>query len=343
MQSHIDPCSDKLTVGVDVSKHTLDVAFWQDEKSIFLGKFPNNYDGFHDIVQQIQKQILDGKRSVFVVMEPTGGYEQPFAIFAISYGWKVSLPNPQQLRDWIKGTGKRVKTDRQDALMLAMYGAIQNPPVWNPLPESVSQLESLLKRLDDFKGMLRQEENRLQSFQIQPNKHNAVEVSIRDSISFLNRQIEEIGEAIKRHYNDHPGLKQEQVNLERVSGVGIKTSSYLLVEMHRWKVLTDGKGGTKGIVAYLGLDPKHYSSGTSVHRRSGISRQGNSVIRHLLYMGALGGTRGNNPLKDFYQRLVGRGKPKKVALIAAARKIVVWCWTVFIKGEIFDPTRCYAR
>jgi len=154
----------------------------------------------------------------------------------------------QQIRNWIKGTGKRVKTDRQDALMLAMYGTVQNPPTWNPLPEVVSQLESLLKRLDDFKDILRQEENRLQSWETKSNKH--------------------------------------------------------FVEMHRWKVLTNEKGNTKGI---------------------------------------LGGVRGNNPLKDFYQRLVGRCKPKKVALTAAARKIVVWCWTVFIKGEAFDPNLCYAH
>ena len=267
MQSNID----RLIVGVDVSKHNLDVAFWQGEKSIFLGKFTNNYDGFQNIVKHIQKQISEinvQPHSVFVVMEPTGGYEQPFAIFTISYGWKVSLPNPKQLRDWIKGIGKRIKTDRQDALMLAMYGAVQNPPTWNPLPEVVSQLESLLKRLDDFKDMLRQEENRLQSWETKSNKHYIAEASIKESIAFLNHQIKQIDEAIKRHYDEHPGLKQEKDNLQKVSGVGTRISSYLLVEMHHWKVLTNGKGSTKGIVAYLGLDPKHYVSGTSVHKRS---------------------------------------------------------------------------
>ena len=98
-------------------------------------------------------------------------------------------------------------------------------------------------------------------------------------------------------------------------------------------------GTAKAITAYFGLDPKAYESGTSIRKRAGISRQGNTEIRHFLYMGALGGVGGNNPLRNFYKSLVGRGKPKKLALVAAARKILIWCWAVFRQGKPFDATR----
>ena len=104
-----------------------------------------------------------------------------------------------------------------------------------------------------------------------------------------------------------------------------------------------GRGRAKGLVAYLGRDPQPFESGTSVRRRARISHMGAAHLRRRLFMSALGGTRGNNALRSFYLRLVGRGKPKMVALIAAARKIVVWAWAIFRTSTPFDPTRIQRR
>jgi transposase len=122
--------------------------------------------------------------------------------------------------------------------------------------------------------------------------------------------------------------------------VGEKNVLYVLVVMHRWEELTDGEGEENGLVAYIGLDPKPYESGTSVRKRPGISRQGNRPFRSRLFMSALGGIKGkNSPLTAFYQRLVGRGKPKKLALVAASRKVLVWSWAVFRTNTPFDTAR----
>jgi hypothetical protein len=111
------------------------------------------------------------------------------------------------------------------------------------------------------------------------------------------------------------------------------------VLLHRWATLTEGEGTEKGLAASIGLDPQTYQSGTSVHRRAVISRMGDQAVRRRLFMGALGGVRGNHQLRAFYQRLVGRGKPKMVALVAAARKLLTWAWAVFRRQTVFDPTR----
>ncbi len=333
----------KLIIGIDVSKKDLDVAYWQSHpqhKSVFLGKFPNSSEGFGTIAKEVEKkQVETNAVSIFLVLEPTGGYEQRLAHFAYELGWEVSLPNPKRVRDWIKGTGKRAKTDRIDALMLAYYGAMQNPYTWKPVTPEVAQLESMLDRLEDLKSMLAQEQNRLEAQQNQVFCHHIASENLQESIAHLEQQIKELEKAIKEHMKQHPHLKDQCKNLKTVSGVGDKLGPRLLVAMHRFGELTDFKGTSKAITAYFGLDPKPYESGTSVRKRAGISRQGNTEVRHFLYMGALGGVGGNNPLRSFYKSLVGRGKPKKLALVAAARKILIWCWAVFRQGKPFDATR----
>ena len=336
---------DKLIIGIDVSKKDLDVAYWQNHpqsKSIFLGKFPNSPHGFETIAREAEKkQAETNAASVFVVLEPTGGYEQKFAHFAHELGWDVSLPNPKQVRDWIKGTGRRAKTDRRDALMLAHYGAVQNPYTWKPVSPEVAQLESMLDRLEDLKGMLAQEKNRLEAQQNRVSCHHTASKNLQDNIASLERQVEALEEAIKEHMKQHSHLKDQCKNLKTVSGVGDILGPRMLVAMHRFGELTDFKGTSKAITAYFGLDPKPHESGTSIRKRAGISRQGNSEIRHFLYMGALGGVGGNNPLRSFYKNLVeNNGKPKKLAMVAAARKILIWCWAVFRQGKPFDATKC---
>lgn len=112
-----------------------------------------------------------------------------------------------------------------------------------------------------------------------------------------------------------------------------------MVVLYRWSTLTNGQGDAKGLTAFLGLDPTPHESGTSVRGPTPISRMGLAQVRRLLFLGALGGVRGKNPLQAFYQRLVGRGKPKVVALVAAARKILCWSWAVFQHQTTFDPTK----
>ena len=330
-----------LNVGVDVSQHTLDVAFWEESKPVFQGKYPNNHKGFQTIAQKIEAKCQEtDTTSVFVVMEPTGGYEQPFARFAIQCEWRVSLPNPRRVRQWAEAVGIRAKTDKHDAKTLAWYGSVQKPYQWKPLPPEVEQLEHLLDRLDDQNGALRREKNRLHAYQNRPNTHKTACRDLKQSIAFLERRILQLQKAIREHLEAHPHLKEQRKLLLTVPGVGEKNVLYVLVVMHRWEELTDGEGEENGLVAYIGLDPKPYESGTSVRKRPGISRQGNRPFRSRLFMSALGGIKGkNSPLTAFYQRLVGRGKPKKLALVAASRKVLVWSWAVFRTNTPFDTAR----
>ena len=243
------------------------------------------------------------------------------------------------MHDWGKSQGQRAKTDRQDALLLARYGAHHDLPLWQPLPAPVAELEALLARRTDLEGMLRQERNRQHALVSQDAFTGPVAASVEAAIAWLEQAIAAIEAAIDEHLKRHPDLRQEAQRLRQVPGIGSRNVLPILVLLYRWGSLTTFLGTARGLTAFVGLDPQPYRSGTTVYRPSAISRQGAPAMRSLLYISALGGAHGHNVLHDFYQRLVAAGKPKKLALIAAARKILVWAWAVFRDHANFDPMR----
>ena len=277
---------------------------------------------------------------IHLVLEPTGGYELGLVTFAHQQGWLVSLPNPKQVRRWAEGVGKRAKTDQQDARLLAEFGAKYQPKPQQQMPAHIRQLDSLLRRQDDLEKLLRAERNRQQNQDFIPHTPLAVSHSLQTIITALETEIKQIHQAIKNLVKEHTDLKQDKKRLLSVPGIGRKTVLPLLVLLHRWQALTNGEGTEKGLTAFLGLDPQPYESGRSVSKRATISKMGDRSGRCKLYMAALGGVRAkNSPLCFFYQRLVGRGKAKRLALVAASRKILVWSWVIFSWQSTFDASR----
>jgi transposase len=332
-----------LFLGVDMAKATFDAAVGINSLVEWLGTFRNTLAGFQELQARIPPQTDETERTIHLIVEPTGGYELALVNFACEQRWQISLPNPKQVRDWAKGQGRRAKTDQQDAMLLAKYGAKEQPRLWSPLPEAVATLDDLLRRRDDLELMLRQERNRQSAFDSRPVVSASVQASVEQVIRALEEALQSIERTIKQHMHSHPDLDRAAKLLLSVPGIGQKTVLPILVLMIRWHTWTDGQGAAKGLVAYVGLDPQPYESGTSVRKRATISRMGNRVMRRKLFMAALGGVRGNNALKHFYRRLVGRGKPKMLALVAAARKVLVWAWAVFRTQTAFDPARHEAQ
>ena len=332
-------------VGVDVARQTVEAAVWlpgagQGEP---IGKFANDVEGFEALAEQVRRVAeAHDHATVQVVLEPTGGYELALRLFAHQHGWSVSLPNPKTVRQWGLGMGRRAKTDRQDALLLAHYGAACQPPALSLLPAALEELDSLLERREDLKKALRAERNRLDALQqrpVGPWRPAAVVGSIQRVVDQLEQEAAAIGQAIEQLLGQNPELAGKAQQLRTIPGVGPVNSLPLLVLLSRWQHLTHGAGLAGGLTAFVGLDPRLHESGQSVWRRPTISRQGDATMRYLLYMGALGGIRGHNPLRHFYQRLVHRGKAKRLALVAASRKILVWAWAVFQSDQPFDPDR----
>lgn len=331
----------KLYIGADVSAATIDVAWQCGLQRQLVGQFANSAEGFAQLTTQLASVLTASETEVYLVLEPTGGYELALVAFGHDQGWQVCLPNPKQVRDWAKGDGRRAKTDGQDAQTLAAFGAAKQPRPQVDLPPAVQELADLLRRQEDLEQLLRSERNRLGSYQTHPQPSQRVLDSLQQTISALQAQLDLLNQQIEAFVNAQPLLAAERRRLRTVPGIGDKNASPLLVHLYRWRARAGQAADAKGLVAFTGVDPQPFQSGRTVYKRSTISRQGDHRIRQLLYMGALGGLRrkGHNPLRDFYQRLVGRGKAKVLALVAASRKILVWAWAVFTQGVDFDPTR----
>jgi transposase len=323
-------------LGVDIAHTTFTAARWAAGESQRLGTFPNTAAGFAAFAQVVPPD----ERAL--TLEPTGGYELRLASWAVAQGWTVHIPNPAHVRAWATGRGQRAKTDRQDALVLARYGAECAPPVWQPLGAELSELDDLLHRKDDLEQMLRQERNRQHALGARPQVARAVPPSMQRVIGLLEEELRQVEEAIAAHLQTHGALQETAAQLQTVPGIGARSVLPLLVTLGRWHARTAGRGTAKGLVAYAGLDPVPYESGTSVHRHATISRQGNRALRSRLYWCALGAIRGNNPLRAFYHRLLAHHKAKKLALVAAARKILSWAWAVYRDQTPFDPARAAA-
>ena len=313
-----------LILGIDVSQDTIDVAYIKspnnkDPKDV--GQFHNNKQGFKKLAKEVAKLHEQIKSSqVQLIVEPTGGYEQALAYFAIEQGWQVSMPNPKNVRKWIQGMGTRSKTDKLDARCLAQYGDHVQLPVWKPLPDQILLLEELLKRKDELNQTIAQEKNRLHALDSKPFANTQVKDSIQRTTKLLEDELEKLNNDIDQIFKDHPSMQEKLDTLKDVPGIGETNSVPFLALCYRWECMTDGKGSAKALTAYLGLDPQHHQSGSSVHRQSYISRQGNPALRSRLYMSALGGLRRKekNPLRAFYDRLVNKGKAKKLAQIGRA-------------------------
>jgi transposase len=328
----------KLILGVDMAKQGFVAALRDDAGAEELGTFENDSKGHQALTERVQALCeRRGVQQIHLIIEATGGYEAALVAHAYAQQWLVSLPNPKQVRDWAKGVGYRVKTDRVDARILAHYGAERNPPTRPPLAAEVSHLDSLLKRRDDLEQALHKERTRLTESAGRPGMSPKVRESFQQVIDALEQALAEIAQAIDELCQSHTPFQHNRQRLLALPGVGPKVVLPLMVKLLQWQNLTGGAGDAKGLTAFVGLDPQPYESGRSVRKQPGISKMGDHELRRLLYMGALGGVRGQNPLKPFYDRLVGRGKAKKVALVAAARKILTWAWTIFSRQTEWNP------
>lgn len=331
-----------LMVGVDMAKKEFVAALFEEQPQALLGTFPNDVVGYEALSAQVCEACHElGVAQVQVVIEATGGYEAALVAYAYAQGWLVSMPNPKQVRDWAKGVGYRGKSDRIDARILAHYGAERRPQPRPQLAEEVSALDSLLKRRADLEQALQKEQTRLGELTGRPGIAPQVLESLQQVITALREALGQIQQTIEELSQDHQPFQQQLARLLALPGVGPKVVLPLMVKLFQWQTLTNGEGSAKGLTAFVGLDPQPYESGGcplgAVRKHPGISKMGDNELRRLLYMGALGGVRGDNPLMPFYQRLVGRGKAKKVALVAAARKILVWAWTIFSREIDWNP------
>lgn len=316
-------------LGVDVSKAKLDCMLLDTSNSKLKSKsIPNTPAGFGQLLEWLVKQKASKPH---VVMEPTGMYHEGAALALADAGLTVSLVNPAQLRAFAQGLGVKTKTDKADSVVLARYGATQDPAPWQPPSASARRLKALLARRDAVSDDLQRELNRQEANNFSPAPE-AVGESIAQSIHFLEAELKRLDEMIITHIDDDPDLRNKKELLETIPGVGPRVSSHMTA-------LFAGRTFERAeqLAAYLGLVPVQWESGSSVRGRPRMSKAGPAYLRKVLYMPAVVARRWNPHIKALNDRLLARGKSKMAAIGAAMRKLAHLCFGVVHSGKPYDP------
>jgi transposase len=295
-------------VGVDVSKRTLDVCILPAGAGAPEGESlvaANDQAGVEEILSRIQ----DAKPKL-VVMEATGRYERLCATSIAAAGIPVAVVNPRQARDFAKAIGRLAKTDKIDAFVLARFARAVEPEASAIPDEEAMALQSILARRRQLIEMLVSENNRLKMA-----REETLAKRIRAHMRWLEKEIERTDGDLDGAIEANAAFKANEALLRSVPGVGRVLSRTLLAELPELGRLTH-----KRLCALVGVAPFNRDSG---HRRGKRETWGGRApVRAALYMGTLVATRHNPTLKEFYERLLAAGKPKKVALVACMRKLL---------------------
>jgi transposase len=286
-------------VGIDVSKDWLDVAM--DGESL---RVANEADGIIELTARLRAGVVQ-----LVVMEATGGYETQAATAVAGAGLRLAVVNPRQVRDFAKATGRLAKNDRIDARVIAAFGVAVEPQIASLPDEQMRELQGLIARRSQLVGMRVQESNRLAQNQ------GALRQQIKAHIGWLDKAIAEVNTDLTARLRTSPAWREKDELYRSMKGVGPITSGTLMAALPELGTLD-----RRAIAALVGVAPFNRDSGTLRGRR--VIWGGRAQVRHVLYMAATTAIRRNPVIKDFYERLVARGKPHKVAIVACMRKMV---------------------
>lgn len=302
-----------MFVGIDVSKDLLDVAVRAGELKPF--RVSRDEAGLDELVQRLSSAEAKVK---LVVLEATGGMERDVAAVLAGAGIPVAVVNPRSVRDFARSLGKLAKTDGIDAVVLAHYAEAVEPAV-SPIPDALTrEIEALLTRRRQVIQTLVSERNRRSGLLLQrvtgPGKR--VMDSLQRSIKWLEKELASLDEDLDDAIKNSAVWREKDDLLQSVKGVGPIVSRTLLGYLPELGTLN-----RKQIAALAGLAPYNNDSGKRSGKRSIWGGRGE--VRAVLYMAAVTAARCNDVLGAFYRRLVTAGKPKKVALTAVMRKLLI--------------------
>lgn len=324
----IDPC------GVEVSAQELIVALRRGGNRQALKSFPNTPEGHRDMARYLARK---GRR-VQVCMESTGVYGLDLALLlAKQSGIQVMVANPRAVRSFAQAMMERNKNDRVDAGVLLEFAARMRFEPWQPPAQNALHLCALARRLEAITDLCTAEKNRLHATQAAQALPASVRQDLQRSIRFHERAAERLtGEALKLIRADSK-LQLRYTLLDSIPGIGQTSAVQILAEL----VMISSHLDLRQWVAYAGLDPREYSSGTSVHRKVRISKAGNAHLRRALYMPALVAVVRDPHLRAFYEHLQARGKLKMPALVAVMRKLLHAIFGMFKHQQPYDGAKLF--
>ncbi len=289
-------------VGIDVAKDRLDVHVRPTGEAFAV---PRDSEGLAVLVDRLRSLMPQ-----LVVLEATGGFETTVAAAIAAAGLHLAVVNPRQIRDFARAIGRLAKTDALDAEVIARFGEMVRPEPRPLASEEAQALGELVARRRQILEMIGAETNRRRQL-TRPRLLRGLERHLKA----LQKELSEIEEDIDDQVRGSPVWREKEDLLKSTPGIGSTTARILIAELPELGSLDRRK-----IAALAGLAPVNRDSGTM--RGTRHIAGGRASVRSALYMATLSATRYNQPIKVFYKRLRAAGKPAKLALVAAAHKLL---------------------
>ena len=307
-------------VGIDISKDSFDI-FSGD-----LGhkKYSNDKKGFKEF-----KKLID--RSHWCLMESTGSYHQQLAATLFNEAVRVSVINPMIIKRFIQMKLKRIKTDKSDAEMLSQYGREQELDLWEPLPIYVAVCKDIQSTLQLYFKQSTALKNNIHSLKSRGERSGILIRSLTRQLKHLRKEIEKLEVELEKQVK-----VEEQDLLSRLTtipGIGKKTALLMIIATNGFRSFES----QKQLVSFLGLAPCERTSGSSIRGKSRINKGGNSTTRNHLFLCSFTACQRNPQCKALYDRLVSKGKSKKLALIAVCNKLVRQAYGIAKSNLVYDP------
>ena len=305
--------------GIDISKDVFDV-YSKEQGHVQL---KNDEQGFKALLKHLSKEAL-------VVMEATGYYHYRLAQYLNRQGILVSVVNPLSVKRFIQMKLAKVKTDKSDAKAICEYGQMNELPLYSALTEVQSECLQLFRLLDSYLKHRTATKNKLKGEEALGVPSKFVHQSLKRNLGHLNKEVEALESRllmlVKRD-------QQHQLTLlKSIPGMGVKTALFLIV-------VTDGFRKFENahqLCSYVGVTPTIRESGSSIKGRSRISKVGNKKLRNLLFLCAFSACKHNKACRELYERIVAKGKSKKLALIAVSNKLLKQSFAIAKSGLPYD-------
>lgn len=310
--------------GIDISKDVFDVVNEKGQHS----QYANSPVGFKKFCTQLP---LDS----CLVMEATGVYHQQLADYLYAKKVFVSVVNPLVIKRYIQMNLRRIKTDKADAQMICSYAMQHALTPYEPSPVYARESRILVENIDLLIKSRTMLKNRIHALKHKSESLRTIIVNpLTATLKGLNTQIKKLEDELNRLLQTHAAAMYSRI--QSIPGIGKSTAAFLIV-------ISDGftKFETaKQFTCYIGLSPVERKSGSSLNARSTISKQGNGKLRNLLFLCSFNACKYNKSCKALYERIVNKGKSKKLALIAVANKLLKQSFAIAKSGLWYDENHC---
>lgn len=305
--------------GIDISHLIFDVT---DSDGNYY-QFKNKLSGFKKFIKLLSSNS-------HCVMEATGYYHYQLAYYLFENEKKVSVENPLAVKRFIQMRLSKIKTDKSDSKLICAYAMQVELKLWQGSSKEVQECLQITRTLSVYTKQCTMLKNKIHGESVLGNPSKAVVRSLNRSLKQLDKEIVYLES--KLLFLVKQAHKDLFTRIKTIPGIGRKTSIMLIV-------LTGGFerfSSASELCSYAGLTPVIRQSGSSVKGRPRISKMGNQKLRNLLFMCSFTACKYNKACRDLYERIVAKGKSKKLALIAVCNKLLKQAFAIAKSGLIFD-------